>query len=212
MALIRNGQLVDDSYVDASTLDAVPPTGAVLVSLGQWQAGRDALLARGTPVGVKLHSDQHPQALAIDLAQLAVVALEFPKFRDGRPYTYARLLRERYRYTGELRAVGDVLQEQLCFMQRCGFDSFELRSLDPEKAWATVASDHSVFYQGTGASPRRASDLRKPGQAPGIGPAQYATSTPGGSNASLPNHLHAGIPELQHVSQAKRPPEGGLSG
>jgi uncharacterized protein (DUF934 family) len=164
MGLLRGGQLVADHFVDASALDAVPPTVPVIVSLAQWQADRDALLARGTPLGVRLKSDQHPQVLAADLALLAVVVLEFPKFRDGRPYTYARLLRERYRFTGELRAVGDVLQEQLGFMQRCGFDSFELQSPDPEQAWSTVASDHSVHYQGTGASPTRAWDRRR--QAP----------------------------------------------
>lgn len=162
MALIRDGRLVADPFVDASALDAVPATGPVIVSLAQWQADREALLARGTAVGVRLKSDQHPGVLAPDLPRLAVIALEFPKFRDGRAYTYARLLRERYGYTGELRAVGDVLQEQLNYMRRCGFDSFDLVSPDPERAWATVVGDHTVFYQGTGAGPVRAWDLRHP--------------------------------------------------
>jgi uncharacterized protein (DUF934 family) len=160
MALIRDGRLVADPYVDASALDAVPATGPVIVSLAQWQAGRGDLLKRCTPVGVRLKSDQHPAALAADLAQLAVIALEFPKFRDGRAYSYARLLRDRYGYAGEIRAVGDVLQEQLGFMRRCGFDSFDLASPDPERAWSTVIGDHTVFYQGTEASPVRAWDLR----------------------------------------------------
>jgi uncharacterized protein (DUF934 family) len=162
MALIRDGRLVADPFVDASALEAVPATGPVIVSLAQWQAGREALLARATPVGVRLKSDQHPEVLAADLARLAVIALEFPKFRDGRAYTYARLLRERYGYAGELRAVGDVLQEQLNYMRRCGFDSFDLASPDPERAWSTVVGDHTVFYQGTGAGPVRAWDLRHP--------------------------------------------------
>ena len=153
MTLIRDGRRVDDPYTDASALEAVPPTGPVIVSLAQWQAGREALLARGVPVGVRLRSDQHPQAIAADATRLAVIALEFPKFRDGRAYSHARLLRERYGYTGELRAVGDVLQEQLTFMRRCGFDTFDLQSPDPERAWAAVAGDHTAFYQGTGASP-----------------------------------------------------------
>lgn len=162
MALIREGLLVADPFVDASALDAVPATGAVIVSLAQWQADRAALLARGTPVGVRLKSDQHPGVLAADLPRLAVITLEFPKFRDGRAYTYARLLRERYGYAGELRAVGDVLQEQLNYMRRCGFDSFDLASPDPERAWSAVVGDHTVFYQGTGAGPVRAWDLRHP--------------------------------------------------
>jgi uncharacterized protein (DUF934 family) len=160
VALIRDGRLVADPFVDASALDAIPTTGPVIVSLVQWQQNREALLARGTPVGVRLRSDQNPAVLAEDLPRLAVVALEFPKFRDGRAYTYARLLRERHAYAGELRAVGDVLQEQLNYMRRCGFDSFDLASPDPEGAWAAVIGDHTVFYQGTGASPVRAWDLR----------------------------------------------------
>jgi uncharacterized protein (DUF934 family) len=160
VALIRDGRLVADPFVDASALDAIPTTGPVIVSLVQWQQNREALLARGTPVGVRLRSDQNPAVLAEDLPRLAVVALEFPKFRDGRAYTYARLLRERHAYAGELRAVGDVLQEQLNYMRRCGFDSFDLASPDPEGAWAAVIGDHTVFYQGTGTSPVRAWDLR----------------------------------------------------
>jgi len=162
MALIRDGRLVADPFVDVSGADTVPATGPVIVSLPQWQAGRETLLARNEPVGVRLRSDQHPGALAADLPRLAVIALEFPKFRDGRAYTYARLLRERYGYTGEIRAVGDVLQEQLTFMRRCGFDSFDLVSPDPAGAWAAVCGDHTVFYQGTGASSVRVWDLRHP--------------------------------------------------
>ncbi len=82
---------------------------------------------RGTPLGIRLHSDQSPELIAADVPQFAVVALEFPKFRDGRAYSYARLLRERYGFKGELRAVGDVLLEQLFFMLRTGFDAFEIR-------------------------------------------------------------------------------------
>ena len=74
-----------------------------------------------------MHSDQSPELIADDVQRFALVALEFPKFRDGRAYSYARLLRERYGFKGELRAVGDVLLEQLFFMLRTGFDAFELQ-------------------------------------------------------------------------------------
>src|SRR5690606_10346794 len=109
MALVKNGELVESSFVDVSAAEAIPPTGPVIVSLEQWQTQREALLERGTPLGIRLHSDQHPEAIAGDLSHFDVVALEFPKFRDGRAYSYARLLRERYGFKGELRAVGDVL-------------------------------------------------------------------------------------------------------
>jgi uncharacterized protein (DUF934 family) len=161
MALIRNGKLVDDIYIDARALDPVPTDRPVIVSLQQWQAHRDTLLASKQPLGIRLQSDQPPALLAADLSHFSVVALEFPKFRDGRAYTHARMLRERYAFSGELRAVGDVLQEQLHYMQRCGFDSFEIIAADPLVAWQAIESDHTVWYQATGDGRPRALDLRR---------------------------------------------------
>jgi uncharacterized protein (DUF934 family) len=147
MALVKNGELIASEFVDASGADAIPPTGPIIVSLDQWKAHRDELLQRGTPLGIRLHSDQPPELIEADIGHFAVVALEFPKFRDGRAYSYARLLRERYGFKGELRAVGDVLLEQLFFMLRTGFDAFEIDSADPLKDWRTALSDFSVWYQ-----------------------------------------------------------------
>ena len=160
MALIKDGKLVADTFVDASGAEAIPPTGAVLVTFDQWQAQRAALLARGTPLGVRLHSDQPPALIAADLPHFALVALEFPKFRDGRAYSYARLLRERYGFTGELRAIGDVLLEQLFFMLRTGFNAFEIQGDDPLRAYGTALGDVSVWYQPTGDGRSTAMQLR----------------------------------------------------
>jgi len=161
MALIKAGKRVEDPFVDASGADAIPPSGSVIVSLAQWQAQRDALLARGTPLGIRLHSDQSPEAIADDVQHFAVIALEFPKFRDGRAYSYARLLRERYGFKGELRAVGDVLMEQLFFMLRTGFDAFDVQqSPDPVAAFETALKDFSVWYQPTGDGRPTAMQLR----------------------------------------------------
>ncbi len=161
MAIVKNGELVASSFVDVSAAEAVPPTGAVIVSLEQWQAQRDALLERGTPLGIRLHSDQPPDLIAADLQHFTVVALEFPKFRDGRAYSYARLLRERYGFKGELRAVGDVLLEQLFFMLRTGFDAFELTSADPLGDYRTALADFSVWYQPTADGRPTAMQLRR---------------------------------------------------
>jgi len=147
MAIVKNGELVTSSFVDASGANAIPSEGAVIVNLEQWRTHRDELLKRGTPLGIRLHSDQAPELIADDLPHLAVVALEFPKFRDGRAYSYARLLRERYGFKGELRAVGEVLLEQLFFMLRTGFDAFEILSTDPLKDYRTAVADFSVWYQ-----------------------------------------------------------------
>jgi uncharacterized protein (DUF934 family) len=132
VALVKDGALADDPFVtvtdDAAELPADAP---VLVGLERWQQDKAALRARGQPVGVRLKSDQSPELIEDDLDSLAVVALEFPAFRDGRAYSYARILRERYGYAGEVRAVGDVLLEQLHFMLRTGFNAFEIESDDP---------------------------------------------------------------------------------
>jgi len=161
MALVKNGELAASSFIDVSGADAIPAAGPVIVSLDQWKAHRDELLKRGTELGIRLHSDQPPELVAADLPHFAVVALEFPKFRDGRAYSYARLLRERYGFKGELRAVGEVLLEQLFFMLRTGFDAFDIQSADPLKDYHTALADFSVWYQPTADGRKTAMQLRR---------------------------------------------------
>ena len=127
--LIKDRALADDRYVlvrEAATLADVPASPAI-VPLALWRAERGALLARGD-VGVLLGPTDDPAAVAEDAAALPVIAVDFPKFTDGRGYSIARLLRDRYGYTGELRAVGDVLRDQLFALSQCGFDAFALRA------------------------------------------------------------------------------------
>jgi uncharacterized protein (DUF934 family) len=162
MALIKNGELVESSFVDVSAANEIPAKGSVIVSFEQWQAQRAALLARGAPLGIRLRSDQSPELIAADIEHFELVALEFPKFRDGRAYSYARLLRERYGFKGELRAVGDVLLEQLFFMLRTGFDAFELASADPLRDFEIALADFSVWYQPTADGRPTAMQLRHP--------------------------------------------------
>ena len=126
-SVIKNRQIVEDRWQHLAD-DAELPAGPVIVSLARWRRERAALLARGEPVGVRLPNTANVADLAADLPALALVALEFPKFADGRAHSQARLLRERYGYRGELRAVGDVLRDQLFFMARNGFDAFEPRA------------------------------------------------------------------------------------
>jgi uncharacterized protein (DUF934 family) len=161
MPLIKDGKLADDPWVSAVGADSIPETGAVIVSLEQWRDQRDALIARGGAVGVQLASDQAPEAIADDLTHLELVALEFPAFTDGRAYSYARLLRERLGFEGELRAVGDVLIEQLLFMHRSGFDAFEVESEHAVADWETALGDIHVFYQPTGDGRQTAMEQRK---------------------------------------------------
>jgi uncharacterized protein (DUF934 family) len=158
MALIKGGRVSEDRFLDVSDSDAVPSDGAVIVGLAQWRAAPDDL--RGRDLGIRLRSDEPPELIADDLSAFSVIALEFPVFRDGRAYSYARILRETYGYSGELRAVGDVLLEQLHFMIRVGFDAFELHCADPEGAFRTAAEEFSVWYQPSADDRPTATQLR----------------------------------------------------
>ena len=108
MPLIKANGLADDLWTFVKDEEQLPPEGAIIVTLTRWQANRDQLVARPTPLGIRLKSDQAPSTISGDIERFDVIALEFPKFTDGRAYSSARLLRERLGYRGELRAVGDV--------------------------------------------------------------------------------------------------------
>ena len=138
----------DDAFVHVADEDALPDAGDVILSLTRFEAEGDALLSSNSRrVGVRIEPDQEIEVLAYDLPRIAVVALAFPKYRDGRAYTSARLLRERFGYQGQIRAVGDVLQEQAGFMVRCGFDAFEAADGATPEAWTKAASRFRHVYQ-----------------------------------------------------------------
>ncbi len=150
MPLLKNGMIVDDPWSDLADDAALPASGPIIVSLARWQAERDALTARGEKIGVRVANTVNAAELAGDVAHFALVALAFPKFNDGRAFSQARLLRERYRFAGEIRATGAVLRDQLLFMQRCGFDSFVVADPGAVEAWSKATRDIGVFYQPTG--------------------------------------------------------------
>lgn len=141
--------VIEDRFVRVDDEAALPASGGVLVSLDRYQSERDALLARDGELGVWLASDQNPAPLADDLDQIALVACDFPAFNDGRGFSYARLLRERHGYKGEIRAIGEVMLEQAPFMARSGFSTFDLRDGD-EAEFKAVCDEVRVVYQPTG--------------------------------------------------------------
>jgi uncharacterized protein (DUF934 family) len=150
--IIRDGRVESDPWVvlrpAAGEPEAALPEGPVLVPLARWIAGAEALLAR-PPTGVWLAPADDPAALAPWIDRLRVVAVDFPKFTDGRGYSIAFLLRTRLGYRGELRAIGDVLPDQLAYMKRVGFDAFALRA-DRKAGHALAAlAAFSEAYQGS---------------------------------------------------------------
>ncbi|MBT5571635.1 MAG: DUF934 domain-containing protein [Alphaproteobacteria bacterium] len=125
MALIKNREITEDSWVQLDDETPVPSEGGAIVSISRWRKDRVALSSRNAPIGVQLESDNGPEDVLDGLDRLDLIAVPFATFKDGRGYSTARLLRERHGFTGELRAVGNVLRDQLPLMERCGFDSFQ---------------------------------------------------------------------------------------
>ncbi len=143
--LLRDRQIVFDEwrYLAEASADAGAP---LIVTFNQWQMEPDTWIARGSPLGVVLSAAHKIEQLAPDLARFALIAADFPNPSEGRGYSQARLLRERWNFKGELRATGYVRRDQLFFMARCGFNSFELPDADLEDAH-TAFSTFSAAYQ-----------------------------------------------------------------
>ncbi len=139
-----NRSVVDDTWHYAEE-DA--NASAIIVSLTQWQTERDTLLASNKKLGVKLAPADKVEAIATDVSKLQLIALEFGGIGEGRGYSQAHILRRRLNFTGELRAVGKIQRDQLFYMARCGFDTFQL----PENADLDIAltafDDYTVAYQ-----------------------------------------------------------------
>lgn len=150
--LIKERRIVADSWrllrrEASGELPEVPRDGETIVPLALWLAHREDFLAYPGALGVWLDANEGPEAIAGDLARLSVVAVNFPKFGDGRGYSTARLLRERHGYKGELRAIGDVLHDHLHFMEQCGFNAFALREDQDIEEALCAFDDFSDGYQ-----------------------------------------------------------------
>ena len=151
--IIKNGQIVDDAWHifklgEGQTPESVPlPNGPTLLPLAVWQIRKVEILAAKTSIGVWLDSSEGPESIADDLAHFTLIGINFPKFADGRGYSSARLLRERYGYRGEIRAIGDVLQDQLFYMKRCGIDAFAVREDKDIEAALAGLNVFSEAYQ-----------------------------------------------------------------
>jgi len=150
MPLVKGGKITEDIFAHVADGADLPRDGAVLVSAARFLEKPDALLGRAGKVGVIWPNNRDIDDLVPYLERIGAVALVFPTFRDGRAYSQARLLRERFSYRGELRAAGQVLRDQFVFMLRAGFDAFEVKKQSDAEAFAQTAKRYSVFYQPTG--------------------------------------------------------------
>jgi uncharacterized protein (DUF934 family) len=143
--IIKDLNVVEDSWQVWRDTETLPATGGYIVPLSLWQAHKEELLALGN-IAVFLASDQSPKLLGADVKSFTLIAVDFPKFADGRGFSYGRELREQHGFTGELRAIGDFMRDQLYFLKRCGFNSFALQSDELDEALASF-NDFSDAYQ-----------------------------------------------------------------
>jgi uncharacterized protein (DUF934 family) len=148
--IIKNNEVIDETWhllPKDTSFDDLSNCDDLIVPLALWREHGHALEARDGGLGVWLDSDEEAEEIGADVGKFQVIALNFPAFTDGRSYSNARLLRDRYGYKGELRAIGDVLRDQLFYLHRCGFDAFAIRAdKDPYEALEGL-KDFSVTYQ-----------------------------------------------------------------
>jgi len=160
MALIKNNRIVRDKWHVLRKAELLPESGPVLVSWAVWCNRRSELVERGGLLGVMLESDDPVEPLLEDLSHLNLIAVNFPGFSDGRGFSTARLLRERHGFTGELRAAGYVIRDQVSFLKRCGFDAFEFSDSASLAPWEQLEHEISIQYQPTGDHKPTAIQLR----------------------------------------------------
>jgi len=154
----RTATLACDSFVRVADDAALPEDGGAIVSLTRFRKDRDALLARNAPIGVRLMADESPEQLGDDVHRLSVVVIEFPKFRDGRGFSWARMLRTRLNFKGEVRVAGDFLYDQISYLVRTGFNAFETNFTLED--FTRALSEMSAVYQPSADGRKTIRDLR----------------------------------------------------
>lgn len=154
MKIIKSGTITEDDWQLIREPDnSALPEGKLIVPFSFWQENQNLMSKRDAGIGIWIDGSVDVEDIVRYLDQFSIIALDFPAFTDGRCYSHARLLRERYKYSGELRAIGDVLQDQLFYMQRCGFNSFQLREDKDYKDALNALKDFSVTYQAASDEP-----------------------------------------------------------
>ena len=147
MHIIKDGRIVEDRWRHLTDEETTPERTPFTVSLGRWNSQRDALRQPGLVGGVRLGAADRPEGLGSDLSNLPLIVLQFDSLRDGRSFSYARILRERLDYTGEIRARGEFIRDQVFYLSRLGVDSFEFADDAAAKRALPALMDFSAVYQ-----------------------------------------------------------------
>ncbi len=144
--LIKRGRIVDDPFFAIGDDEPAPSTGAILVSLKRFLADKDTLLERRLPLAVRVAPGESPQSLGDDVHKLAAVVLQVGYFKDGRAFSWARLLRQRLSYKGEIRVSGHFLKDQIAFFSRVGADAFDIsQNVSPDDVDKAMREISNVY-------------------------------------------------------------------
>ena len=147
MVLVKGRAVVQDSWQHLEDGDPLPASGPVTISWARWTAERDMISRAPAELGIRIPNTVTTAEIGAEAAKFGLIAVHFPNFSDGRAFSQARVLRDRYGFTGEIRATGGVLRDQLQFMQRCGIDAFEMPERALEENWLAAFDEFDVFYQ-----------------------------------------------------------------
>jgi uncharacterized protein (DUF934 family) len=160
MPLITGDAFVTDTFTMVADDAPLPESGGAIVSLTRFQKERDMLLARNAPIGVELKASENPEILGDDVHRLSVVALDFPIHRDGRAFSWARILRTRLGYTGQVRAVGKFIYDQINYQHRVGFDAWVVPEDFTLEQFHRALSEMTYVYQPSTDGRKTIRDLR----------------------------------------------------
>ncbi len=147
MPLLKTGKFIADSWTHIEDDQEFTEAGAIIVTLERWLNESESLRKRNEPIGVSLRNDQSPSQIIDELEAISLVQLDFPAYMDGRAYSAARLLRQRYGFKGEIRAAGNVLRDQYPLMLRCGFDAFVVNEGIDVAGWQASIEAIDTPYQ-----------------------------------------------------------------
>jgi uncharacterized protein (DUF934 family) len=147
MVLVKDRKPIADAWHHLEDGDPLPGSGPVTVSWARWTAERDTIQRTPAELGVRIPNTVQTAEIGAEAAKFGLIAVAFPSFSDGRAFSQARVLRDRYGFTGEIRATGGVLRDQLQFMQRCGIDAFEVPERALEENWFAALDEIDLFYQ-----------------------------------------------------------------
>jgi uncharacterized protein (DUF934 family) len=160
MPLITDDAFADDLFTTVADDAVLPESGGAIVSLTRFRKDRDTLLARNAPIGVRLKSEESPEELGDDVHRLSVVVIEFPKFADGRGFSWARMLRTRLGFKGQVRATGDFIFDQVAYQHRVGFDAWDVKDGFTLEDFRRALAEISNVYQPSADGKKTIRDLR----------------------------------------------------